>query len=159
VLVLRGEQRQGEAGGGGTEQVRVEVGVANSEQRRGGNGLVRLELRGVAAGLPVEAWQLASEGVHARECARTHGCKQMHPVSSNDQTMAHHAAGTPSCERRSTVGNGLPSGGLAARQDLGRHGGKQGKRDSAAEVPNAGEVSRVRAHGRVCVSAWARSSG
>jgi hypothetical protein len=64
--------------------------------------------------------------------------------------VAHHAAGTPSCERRSTVGNGLPSGGLAARQGLGRHGGKQGKRDSAAKVPNAGKVSCVRARGRVC---------
>jgi hypothetical protein len=72
---------------------------------------------------------------------------------------AHHAARTPSCERRSTVGNGLPSGGLAARQGLGRHGGKQGKRNNAAEVPNAGEVSRVRARGRVCVSEWARSFG
>jgi hypothetical protein len=73
--------------------------------------------------------------------------------------VAHHAAGTPSCERRSTIGNGLPSGGLAARQDLGRRGGKQGKRDSAVEVPNTGEVSRVRARGRVCVRAWARSFG
>jgi hypothetical protein len=53
------EQRQGEAGGGGTEQVRVEVGVASTEHRRGGNGLVWLELRSVAAGVPVEAWQLA----------------------------------------------------------------------------------------------------
>jgi hypothetical protein len=87
------EQRQGKAGGGGTEQVRVEVGVASSEQRRGGNGLVRLELRGVAAGVPMAAWQLASEGVHARECAQTHGCKQMHPVSSNDQTVAAQRGG------------------------------------------------------------------
>jgi hypothetical protein len=87
------EQRQGEAGGGGTEQVRVEVRVANSEQRHGGNGLVRLELRSVAAGVPVAVWQLASEGVHARECARTHGCKQMHPVSSNDQTVAAQRGG------------------------------------------------------------------
>jgi hypothetical protein len=54
------EQRQGEAGGDGTEQVRVEVGVASSEQRRGGNNLVRLELRDVAAGVPMAAWRLAS---------------------------------------------------------------------------------------------------
>jgi hypothetical protein len=93
VLALREEQRQGEAGGGGIEQVRVEVGVANSEQRHDGNGLVRLELRGVAAGVPVAAWQLASEGVYARECARAHGCKQMHPVSSNDQTVAAQRGG------------------------------------------------------------------
>jgi hypothetical protein len=103
---------QGEAGGGGTEQVRVEVGVANSEQRRGGNGLVRLELRGVAAGVPVAAWQLASEGVYASACAQAHGCKQMHPVSSIDQTVAAQRGGAPSRERRSTVGNGLPSDGL-----------------------------------------------
>jgi hypothetical protein len=50
--------------------------------------LVWLELRSVAAGVPVAAWQLASEGVLARERARTRGCKQMHPVSSNDQTVA-----------------------------------------------------------------------
>jgi hypothetical protein len=87
------EQRQGEAGGGGTEQVRVEVGVASSEQRRDGNGLVRLELRGVAAGVPVAAWQLASEGVHVRECARAHGCKQMHPVSSTTKRWRLSAAG------------------------------------------------------------------
>jgi hypothetical protein len=73
--------------------------------------------------------------------------------------VAHHAAGTPSCKRRSMVGNGLPSGGLATRQGLGRHGGKQGKRNNAAEVPNAGEVSRMRARGRVIVSAWPRSFG
>jgi hypothetical protein len=39
------EQRQGEAGGGGTEQVSVEAGVANSEERRvceGGLALARL---------------------------------------------------------------------------------------------------------------------
>jgi hypothetical protein len=39
------EQRQGEAGGGGTEQVGVEVGVASSEERRvceGGLALTRL---------------------------------------------------------------------------------------------------------------------
>jgi hypothetical protein len=65
--------------------------------------------------------------------------------------VAHHVAGTPSCERRSTVRNGLPSGGLAARQGLGRYGGKSGKHNSAAEVSNAGEVSRARARGRVCV--------
>jgi hypothetical protein len=67
VLALREEQRQGEASGGGTEQVRVEVGVANSEQRRGGNGLVRLELRGVVAGYP---WPRGSS--LARECMRVH---------------------------------------------------------------------------------------
>jgi hypothetical protein len=73
--------------------------------------------------------------------------------------VVHHAAGMPSCERRSTVGNGLPNSGLAARQGLGRHGGKQGKRNNAVEVPNAGEVSHVRARGRVCMSTWARSFG
>jgi hypothetical protein len=73
--------------------VAVEFGVANSEQWRSGNGLVRLELRGVAAGVPVAAWQLASEGVYARECARAHGCKQIHPVSSNDQTVAAQRSG------------------------------------------------------------------
>jgi hypothetical protein len=67
--------------------------VANSEQRRGGNGLVWLELRGVAAGVPVVARQSASEGVHARVCAWAHGCKQMHPVSSNDQTVAAQRGG------------------------------------------------------------------
>jgi hypothetical protein len=93
VLALGEEQRQGEAGGRGTEQVRVEVGVANSEQRRSGYGLVRLELRGIAVGVPVDVWQLASEGVYARECALAHGCKQMHPVSSNDQTVAAQRGG------------------------------------------------------------------
>jgi hypothetical protein len=74
--------------------------------------LVQLELRGVAAGVPVAARQSASEGVHVRVCARAHGCKQMHPVSSNDQTVAAQRGGAPSCERRSTVRIGLPSGGL-----------------------------------------------
>jgi hypothetical protein len=105
------EQRQGEAGGGGTEQVRVEVAVASSEQRRGGNGLVRLELRSVAAGVPVAAWQLASEGVHARECARTHGCKQMHPVSSNDQTVAAQRGGGRQRWRTTRRGHHLANGG------------------------------------------------
>jgi hypothetical protein len=45
---------------------------------------------------------------------------------------------------------------LAARQGLGQHGGKQGKRNNTAEVPNAGEVSRVRARGRVCVHRFVR---
>jgi hypothetical protein len=73
---------------------------------------VRLELRGVAARVPVAARQSASEGVHVRVCARAHGCKQMHPVSSIDQTVATQRSGAPSRERRSTVGNGLPSDGL-----------------------------------------------
>jgi hypothetical protein len=34
------------------------------------NGSVRLELRGVATGVSAVAWQLACEGVHAREHAR-----------------------------------------------------------------------------------------
>jgi hypothetical protein len=34
------------------------------------NGSVRLELRGVATGVPVVAWQLACEGVREREHAR-----------------------------------------------------------------------------------------
>jgi hypothetical protein len=34
------------------------------------NGSVRLELRGVATGVSAAAWQLACEGVHAREHAR-----------------------------------------------------------------------------------------
>jgi hypothetical protein len=33
------------------------------------NGSVRLELRGVATGLSAAEWQLACEGVHAREHA------------------------------------------------------------------------------------------
>jgi hypothetical protein len=37
--------------------------------------------------------------------------------------VAHHAAGTPSCERRSTVGNGLPSGGLARKTEIWPGGG------------------------------------
>jgi hypothetical protein len=56
----------------------------------------------------------------ARECALTRGCEQMHPTSSNDPRAAArrdegqkrwhtYAAGTPSCERKNTVGNGLPS--------------------------------------------------
>jgi hypothetical protein len=105
------EQRQGEAGGSGTEQVCVEVGVASSEQRRGGNGLLRLELRGVAAGVPVAAWQLTSKGVHARECARTHGCKQMHPVSSNDQTVAAQRGGGRQRWRTTLRGRHLANGG------------------------------------------------
>jgi hypothetical protein len=105
------EQRQGEAGGGGTEQVRVEVGMASSEQRRGGNGLVQLELRGVVAGVPVAVWQLASEGVHARECARTHGCKQMHPVSSNDQTVAAQCGEGRQRWRTTRRGRHLANGG------------------------------------------------
>jgi hypothetical protein len=78
--------------------------------------------------------------------------------------VAHHAAGTPFCGQRSTVGNGLPSGGLvahacarlAARQGLVRHDGKQGERNNAAEVPNAGEVSRVRARRHVCMHGYVR---
>jgi hypothetical protein len=50
----------------------------------------------------------------------------------------------------------LPSGGLAARQGLDRHSGKQGKHNNTAEVPNAGEVSRVRVRGRVCVHGFVR---
>jgi hypothetical protein len=34
------------------------------------NGSVRLELRGVATGVSAAAWQLACEGVRAREHAR-----------------------------------------------------------------------------------------
>jgi hypothetical protein len=109
------EQRQGEAGGGGTEQVRVEVGVANSEQWRVGKGLVRLELHGVAAMVPVAAWQLASEGVHARECARAHGCKQMHPVSSNDQTVAAQHGGGRQRWRTTRRGHHLANGGARSR--------------------------------------------
>jgi hypothetical protein len=60
----------------------------------------------------VAARQSASEGVYARVGARAHDCKQMHPVSSNDQTVAAQRSEAPSCERRSTVGIGLPSGGL-----------------------------------------------
>jgi hypothetical protein len=40
---------------------------------------------------------------------------------------------------------------LAARQGLGRHGGKQGRRNGAAKVSNTGDASHVRARGRVCV--------
>jgi hypothetical protein len=101
------EQRQGEAGGGGTEQVHIEVGVANSEQRRGGNSLVWLELRGVAAGVPVAVWQLTSEGVHARECARAHGW----PVSSNDQTVAAQRSGGRQRWRTTWRGHHLANGG------------------------------------------------
>jgi hypothetical protein len=74
--------------------------------------------------------------------------------------VAHHAAGTLSSKQRSAVGNDLPSGGLvahacarlAARQGLGQHREKQGRRNGAAKMPNAGVASRVRARGRVC--AW-----
>jgi hypothetical protein len=75
--------------------------------------LVRLELRGVAAGAPVAAWQSASEGVHARVCARAHTaanrCTRCRAMTKRWQLSA---AGAPSYERRSTVENGLPSGGL-----------------------------------------------
>jgi hypothetical protein len=72
---------------------------------------VRLELRGVAAGVPVAAWQLASEGVHARECAQTRGYKQMHPVSSNNQTVAAQHGGGRQRGRTMRQGRHLVNGG------------------------------------------------
>jgi hypothetical protein len=57
----------------------------------------------------------------------------------------------------------LPIGGLvthacvrlAARQGLGRHGGKQGRRNGAAEVSNTGEAP-TRARGCVCMHGFVR---
>jgi hypothetical protein len=90
------------------------------------NGSVRLELCGVATGVSAAAWQLACEGVRAREHARapfdrerrarlprvrvcvsrTPAAKESGPAWRWLTETTHYAAGTPSCEQKITVKNG-----------------------------------------------------
>jgi hypothetical protein len=91
------------------------------------NGSVRLELRDVAIGVPAAAWQLACEGVCAREHARapfgqgeqgstplgagtcvsrTPEAKESGPARRRLTKTTHYAAGTPSCEQKITVKSG-----------------------------------------------------
>jgi hypothetical protein len=82
------------------------------------NGSVQLELRDVATGVSAAAWQLACEGVRAREHAhaplrqgeqgstprvrvrvrRTPAAKESGPTRRRLTETAHYAAGTLSCE-------------------------------------------------------------
>jgi hypothetical protein len=90
------------------------------------NGSVRLELRSVATGVSAAAWQLAWDGVRAREHARAPfgqgeqgstpssvgvreqnaGGKREQPGSARLTETTHYALGMPSCEQRITVKNG-----------------------------------------------------
>jgi hypothetical protein len=58
------------------------------------NSSVRLELRGITTGVSVAAWQLACEGVRARE----HACA---PVGQGEQGSTPSGAGT--CVSRTPV--------------------------------------------------------
>jgi hypothetical protein len=69
--------------------------------------------------------------------------------------VAHHAAGTPYCEWRSTVGNGLPSGRKVA---LG--GGDRVRRDEVGRRRRVlGVCTGVLAHSHVCVRAQVKHIG
>jgi hypothetical protein len=90
------------------------------------NGSVRLELSSVATGVSATAWQLACEGVRAREHAhapfgqgeqgstprvrvcvsRMPAAKESGPARRRLTETTHYAAGTPSCEQKITVKNG-----------------------------------------------------
>jgi hypothetical protein len=89
----------------------------------------------------------------ARECMRVnvHGHTAAKDVAGVEQQpngggsaqrgstkVAHHVAGTPSCERRSTVGNGLPSGGLVGSRVC------MPKRDPRRRAPDGTEKATAR---------------
>jgi hypothetical protein len=79
------------------------------------NGLVRLELRGVATGVSAAAWQLACEGVRAREHARA-------PLGQEEQGSTPAGAGV--CEQN-VGGEGLSSHEVGAQKGE-LHGGTPG---------------------------------
>jgi hypothetical protein len=90
------------------------------------NGSVRLELSSVATGVSAATWQLACEGVRAREhvhapfgkgergstprvrvcVSRTPAAKESGPARRRLIETTHYEAGTPSCEQKITVKNG-----------------------------------------------------
>jgi hypothetical protein len=89
------------------------------------NGSVWLELRGVATGVSAAAWQLACEGMRAREHARAPfgqeeqgstpagaGVREQNASGEGEQSGAamvdsdNALAGTPSCEQKITDKNG-----------------------------------------------------
>jgi hypothetical protein len=77
------------------------------------NGLVRLELRGVATGVSAAAWQLACEGVRAREHARA-------PFGQEEQGSTPAGAGV----REQNVGGERERPDAAkVDRDIALHGG------------------------------------
>jgi hypothetical protein len=77
------------------------------------NGSVRLELRGVATGVSAVAWQLACEGVRAREHARA-------PFGQGEQGSTPAGAGV---HEQNASGEGEQSGAAMVDSDNTLRGG------------------------------------
>jgi hypothetical protein len=131
------------------------------------NGLVQFELRDVATGVSAAAWQLACEGVRAREHARAQfGQEEQGSTPAGAGVRAHDAGGEREQSGAAKVDrdNALRGGGVVLRiEDHGQEQGLPGDDEkvggeglSSHEVwPQKGEALAL-----VCVSElWSAKGG
>jgi hypothetical protein len=109
-------------------------------------GSMQLELRGVAIGVSAAAWQLACEGVRAREHARA-------PLGQEEQGSTPAGAGV---REQSTGGEREQSGAVKVDRDNALHGGDAVLRteDHGQEQGFPGDDERVGSEGLSSHEGW-----
>jgi hypothetical protein len=110
------------------------------------NGSVRLELRGVATGVSAAAWQLACEGVRAREHARA-------PFGQEEQGSTPAGAGV---REQNASGEGEQSGAAMVDSDNALHVGDVvlQTEDHGQEQGLPGDDERVGSEGLSSHKGW-----